>query len=452
MPPDTGRREIPPRRCAKRQGTSKACVPGRSVRVPLSTQASSEIRTSETTSYTAAVSAANRASLFVLGSAAFLVSADARVIDPLLKIVAGDFSVSKESAALTISAYALPYGLCQLFYGPLGDRVGKLKVMSWVMMLFAVGTAACALVPNLWTFVALRFLTGVAAAAIIPLSLSYIGDKFPYESRQPALGRFMSALMLGQILSATLGGVFGEHLNWRGVFVLFGGAGLLVALLLMRESRRFPEDHRDRRFSLAPFLDLWRMPFARLVLTTVFIEGFFVFGGLAYLAASMLERFAFLGPTEVGVMLAGYGIGGLCYSATVKRLVPQIGERGILLLGGSLICSAYLLIGLMPAWWLFIPGMVLFGMGYFTLHGTLQTRATELNPQARASAVSLFAFTFFLGQGTGPMVMGQAIRTVGYAPSFVGAGLGLLLLALFFRSHLERRTAQAPARVPASTT
>jgi YNFM family putative membrane transporter len=194
------------------------------------------------------------------------------------------------------------------------------------------------------------------------------------------------------------------------------------------------------------------MPFARLVLTTVFIEGFFVFGGLAYLAASMLERFAFLGPTEVGVMLAGYGIGGLCYSATVKRLVPQIGERGILLLGGSLICSAYLLIGLMPAWWLFIPGMVLFGMGYFTLHGTLQTRATELNPQARASAVSLFAFTFFLGQGTGPMVMGQAIRTVGYAPSFVGAGLGLLLLALFFRAHLERRTAQASARVPASTT
>ena len=384
------------------------------------------------------MSAVNRASLLVLGSAAFLVSADARVIDPLLKIIAGEFGVPTESAALTVSAYAVPYGLCQLFYGPLGDRAGKLRVMSRVMVLFAVGTAACALVPNLWTFVALRFLTGVAAAAIIPLSVSYIGDTFPYEIRQPALGRFMSALMLGQILSATLGGAFGEHLDWRGVFLLFGGAAFVVAILLGREATRFPEEHKERRFSLAPFVELWRLPFGRPILTSVFLEGFFVFGGLAYLATSMLERFAFLGPTEVGLMLAGYGLGGLCYAATVKKLVPRIGERGTLLLGGGTICAAYVLIGIMPAWWLFIPAMVLFGMGYFTMHGTLQTRATELNPKARASAVSLFAFTFFLGQGTGPLLMGQAIRVAGYGPSFAAAGVGLLLVALWFRQRLPR--------------
>jgi predicted MFS family arabinose efflux permease len=390
------------------------------------------------------VSAANRASLFILGAAAFLVSADARVIDPLLKIIAGEFHVPKESAALTVSAYALPYGLCQLFYGPLGDRIGKLKVMAFVMALFSVGTAACAAVPNLWTFIALRLLTGVVAAAIIPLSLSYIGDKFSYESRQSALGRFMSALMLGQILSASLGGAFGEHLNWRGIFLLFGGAGLVVAVLLARESTRFPEDHRERRFSLAPFRDLWRLPLARLILTSVFLEGFFVFGGLAFLGASMLERFAFLGASEVGLMLAGYGLGGLVYSVTVKRLVPRIGERGTLLLGGALLFAAYLLIGLLQTWWLFIPGMVLYGMGYFTMHGTLQTRATELNPQARATAVSLFAFTFFLGQGLGPAAMGQAIKVAGYGPSFGAAGAGLLLLAVWTRHQFTRQSTALP--------
>ena len=100
------------------------------------------------------MTAADRVSLFVLGSAAFLVSADARVIDPLLKIIAAEFHVPQESAALTVSAYALPYGLCQLFYGPLGDRVGKIRVMAVAMALFSVGTAACAMVPNLWTFIA----------------------------------------------------------------------------------------------------------------------------------------------------------------------------------------------------------------------------------------------------------------------------------------------------------
>jgi predicted MFS family arabinose efflux permease len=385
------------------------------------------------------VSASDRASLLVLGSAAFLVSADARVIDPLLKIVAVEFGVAQQGAALTVSAYAIPYGLCQLFYGPLGDRVGKLKVMAWMMALFSLGTGACAFVPNLWAFIVLRLLTGVVAAAVVPLSLSYIGDTFPYTDRQSALGQFMSALMLGQILSASLGGLFGEHLNWRGVFVLFGGAGLVVALLLGRQAARFSEDHRERRFSLAPFVELWRLPFGRFVLTSVFVEGFFVFGGLAYLAASMLERFDFLGPTQVGVMLAGYGLGGLCYSATVRRLVTGIGERGTLLVGGILLCAAYMVIGLLQVWWLFIPGMILYGMGYFTMHGALQTRATELNPKARASAVSLFAFVFYLGQGTGPVAMGQAIRLAGYGPSFTVAGIGILLLALRVRSRLVPR-------------
>lgn len=387
--------------------------------------------------------ALNRASLLTLGAAAFLVSADARVIDPLLKIIAAEFAVSKESAALTVSAYALPYGLCQLFYGPLGDRVGQLRVMATVMALFAVGTLACAIVPNLWTFIALRLLTGVVAAGIIPLAISYIGDKFPYESRQTALGRFISALMLGQILSASLGGLFGEHLNWRGIFLVFGGAALLVAAVLAREAKRFPEPKRDRRFSTAAVRSLLQLPAARMIFSAVFIEGCFVFGGLAFLATSMLDRFPFLGPSQVGLMLAGYGVGGLFYSITVKRLVPKIGEPGILLLGGTLLFAAYLVIGLMPVWWLFIPGMVLYGMGYFTMHGPLQTRATELNPQARATTVSLFAFIFFLGQGIGPIVMGQAIRASGYGPAFVAAGTGLLLLALWARGRFVRFSAAA---------
>lgn len=391
----------------------------------------------------------DRASLLTLGAAAFLVSADARVIDPLLKIIASEFHVTTERAALTVSAYAIPYGLCQLFYGSLGDRIGPLKVMAGVMTLFAFGTLACAAVPNLWTFIALRLLTGAVAAGIIPLAISYIGDKFQYEARQSALGRFMSALMLGQILSASLGGVFGEHLDWRDIFVVFGVAGLVVSGLLARESRRFPEPRRDRRFSPAAMRELFKYPSAQLVLSTVFFEGCLVFGGLAFLAASMLDRFPFLGPSQVGLMLAGFGLGGLAYSLTVRRLVPRIGEKGILLLGGTLLGVASFLIGALPAWWLFIPAMIVYGMGYYTMHGTLQTRATELNPKARATAVSIFAFTFFLGQGIGPIVMGQTIKTLGYTRAYAASGTALLLLAVWAYSRFARLKPSVVA-VPAS--
>ena len=209
----------------------------------------------------------DRASLVVLGAAAFMVQADARVIDPLLHAVATDFHTTPPAAAIIISSYALPYGLFQLLYGPIGDRVGKLRVMAACLAVFSVGTFACAFVPNIPVFAILRFLTGVVAAAVIPMSLGYIGDKVPYQDRQIALGRFMSALMIGQIAGSSLGGLFGQYLGWRYVFVVLGVCALGVSILLAREGTRHREPVNPER------------PLGRALLT-VPAGGLLIFAGL----------------------------------------------------------------------------------------------------------------------------------------------------------------------------
>ena len=182
----------------------------------------------------APAAATDRASLLVLGMAAFMVQADARVIDPLLHVIASDFNTTPPSAAVVISSYALPYGLFQLLYGPIGDRVGKIRVMAAAWRSFRSARSPVRSCRTFPVFATLRFLTGVAAAAVIPMSLGYIGDKFAYQDRQIALARFMSALMIGQIVGSTLGGVFGEYLGWRYIFVVFGVVSLAVSALLLR--------------------------------------------------------------------------------------------------------------------------------------------------------------------------------------------------------------------------
>lgn len=381
----------------------------------------------------------NRASLVVLGAAALLVSADARVVDPLLKVFGAEFRVSDQMAGWLATAYAIPYGLCQLLFGTLGDRFGKLNVLAAALLCFAVGTAACAFVPGFHVLLALRFATGVAAAAVIPLSLSYIGDTVPLAERQIALGRFMSSLMLGQIVAASLGGEFGESLGWRNLFLILGGAALLATALVWRESRRYPQTRSDRVLAWAPYQRLLQTPMAARVLGAVFVEGTFVFGSLAYLAASMRDRFPFLSFRLIGLMLACYGVGGILYSLAVRRLVPVLGERGIVLLGGSVLTAACLVHAWMPMWHLFPIAMVLFGLGYVTLHGTLQTRATELDPAARATAVSLFAFTFFLGQGSGPLVIGALKAAGGPGVAFGTAAIGIGLLTLYVHRRVADR-------------
>lgn len=372
-------------------------------------------------------------SLGLLGAAAFMVIADARVIDPLLHIIADEFNVGVGSAAVIISAYTIPYGLFQLVYGPLGDRIGKLKVITAALIAFAIGTAICAFVSNIVLLTLLRFLTGMAAAGIIPITLAYIGDNFPYEERQTAIGRYLSALVLGQILGGSLGGIFGEYIGWRDIFLLFGIVSLGIAGFLWRGTRHLSDGNRSQGrvvLTFRPYYQLMSQPVARTVILGVFIEGFCVFGGFAYVGAFLREQYN-LPYIAIGFMLSGFGLGGLIYSRSVKWLVLRLGEIGLIGVGGSLMCIGFLAIALFQNWVLFIPLSMLTGLGFYMMHSTLQTQATELTPESRGTAVSLFVFNLFIGQGIGAAAFGRIVDNFGYVPCFIVAGVSLALLSFW---------------------
>lgn len=373
-------------------------------------------------------------SIALLGAAAFVVTADVRVINPLLHIIATEFQTDVGTTGIIITAYAIPYGLFQLIYGPLGDRYGKLKLMSFALILFALGTAACALAPSLLLLSFLRFLTGVAAAAIIPMSLAYIGDSYSYKERQVAIGQFLGAVALAQILSTSLGGIVGDFLSWRLLFFFYGFISLVIGYFFWQTARRVvaPVPTNPARWiSFRPYLSLLANPAPRLVIIAIFIEGFFFFGAFSYLGAFLREEYNLL-YIAIGFMLSGFGLGSLIYSRSVGRLVKRFGENGLIMIGGSLVLVCYLVIGLVRSWPLFIPLNILLGLGYYMMHSTFQTRATEMAPGNRGTAVSLFAFSLFLGQGIGVALLGLVIDGPGYVWAFIIAGVALALLGFWF--------------------
>jgi predicted MFS family arabinose efflux permease len=109
----------------------------------------------------------------------------------------------------------------------------------------------------------------------------------------------------------------------------------------------------------------------------------------------------------------------------VGRLVRRLHERGMLLVGGVLLTLAYLLAGLQPMPVFFPLAMLLSGAGFAIAHSTLQTRATELVPSLRGTAVALFAFSLFLGGGLGTFFAGLAIEHWGYGPALSCTALAL---------------------------
>ena len=179
-----------------------------------------------------ALPASTRRSVLLLSLATFSSMAAQRVCDAMLPELARVFSVGLGQAAQVVSLFAVVYGLSQLFYGPLGDRLGKLQVISVATLGCSLGNLAALFVTSLDALVLARMAVALGAAAIIPLSLAWIGDSVEYDRLQETLARVGLGTTLGLVGGQLVGGLMTDTLGWRWSFglltLLFGVVGGLL--------------------------------------------------------------------------------------------------------------------------------------------------------------------------------------------------------------------------------
>ena len=382
----------------------------------------------------------------LLSLAAFASSGAARITDPLLPQLADAFAISAGQAAHAVSAFALAYGLLQLLYGPLGDRFGKYRVISYAMLASTVGVFGTALASDFSWLLVFRTLTGATAAAAIPLSMAWIADNVPYERRQPVLAYFLIGQIFGIISGQIFGGLFADLTGWRGAFWFMLFAFAIVGTLLMAELKRTP--HIDA--AVSPHADLGFMQrfaavvsgrWARIILVGVCFEGACVFGGLAFVPTYLHQHFD-LSLTLAGALMAMFGLGGLSYALFARHFVGRLGECGLAIAGGCSLSLAYLLFILAPHWGWALPGAWCAGIGYYMLHNTFQINATQMAPAHRGTAVALFASSFFLGQSAGVSLNAMVIDHLGFGWAFGIPAVALPLIGCVFAVLLGRSKPQ----------
>jgi predicted MFS family arabinose efflux permease len=376
--------------------------------------------------------------LGLLAAAGFLSMSGARVMDPLLAVIAADFRVSVPTASIVIAAFTLPYGLNQLVLGPLGDRFGKLRVMLGALLGFVVFTGLCATARDLTMLVVLRACSGAASAGLIPLSMAYIGDAVPYEQRQIVISRYMTGNVMGLILAGPIGGVLGEQIGWRGVFLVLAAAAAIVATLLARRLHTLPDQRGAAAFSPANYLTLATRPAARLLLLATAAEGAMTMGAFPFIAPFLHAEFG-LSYGVVGLILACFGVGSFLYTRLAPVVLPRLGEPGMILAGGGLMTLCLLAATVTPSGLSFVAIEVGLGLGFYLLHGVLQARATELLPHARSTAVASFAFALFLGQSVGALSLAAWIAAAGYRAALIAEAAMVLLVALWLRRIVAAR-------------
>ena len=181
-----------------------------------------------------------------------------------------------------------------------------------------------------------------------------------------------------------------------------------------------------------------------MVLISVFFEGAAVFCGFAFVA-SHLHVAGGLPLTEAGLILAVFAVGGLSFALLARRLVPKLGETGLCQLGCVLIAIALAGICRWPTPGVAVIGCYLFGLGFYMLHNTLQTNATQMAPERRGAAVSLFSTAFFTGQSLGTGIGGAIIAFSGTTPTLALAAIAVLPVGFGFAWQIRRRDRQVAA-------
>jgi predicted MFS family arabinose efflux permease len=342
-----------------------------------------------------------------------------RAIDPMIPQIAYDLATDPATVALLTTAFALPYALLQPVLGPLADMIGKTRLMTICLGVLVINGFVGAAAPNFEVLLASRIATGVAAGGIFPTALAVAGDLVPIHRRQVAISRLLAAGMLGNLLGTPMAGILGDLIGWRFVLAVVGFlcmATFIAAAIGFRGVAARPGAGINLAAVVTGYRTMFRNPLAKYCFGAVMLEGIFVMGIFPYVALLLRENGE---PRAMiaGVVIAGFALGGVIYSASVSRLLPRIGERGLILTGAGFMGFAMLAVALPAPWWVETVEFLFMGCGFYMMHGVIQIYATELAPAARGAAAAIHSGFFCLGLAIGPVYFGYGLAYAGLGPT-----------------------------------
>jgi predicted MFS family arabinose efflux permease len=377
----------------------------------------------------------------IIALAGFSAALSTRALDPVLPHVADDFAISITTAASIAAGFALIYALVQPAIGAAADLFGKARLMTACLALLGVACILGALATSFTGLFASRILAGIAAGGVFPVALGLTADLVAPAKRQVAIGRTMAGSMTGNLLGSSASGIIGDFIGWRGVLVILGALGLIAAVAVaagFRGAALTAPPKTDLKTLKQGYRTIFANPNTRFCYSAVFVEGCCVFGLFPFIAAFLFD----LGEKSLsiaGIVIAGFAVGGLFYTLTVSRTLPRLGVKGMMIAGASIVALQLAALAFGPGWKLQFASMLAMGWGFYMIHGCLQVFASELSIGARATAMSLHSFFFFMGQTVGPLAYGFGLAHAGKGPTLLTSAAIMVVLGLVCARLLKQR-------------
>ncbi|MDY6999487.1 MAG: multidrug effflux MFS transporter [Actinomycetota bacterium] len=315
-----------------------------------------------------------------------------------------DLRTSPATVQLTLTACLLGLAVGPLVFGPLSDRIGRVRPLVAGSAICVLASLAAMLAPTIEVLIAARFVQGLTGAAGMVIGRAVISDLATGRAAARAFSLMMLVGGIAPIAAPLAGGFIVGPLGWRGalaVILVLSILMLVAVLAVVREThteQRRAELREHRVTGGSPLRDLTRRAFTGHLIAF----GFSFAAMMAYISASPFVYQTMMGMTSIenGAMFGTNAVGLLLMSALSARLVTRFDPRKIAGAGLAVILASgagVLMIASLPvaAGWLAVPLFTgVAGMGL--IYGNTTALALAAVPRAAGTASAVLGFTQFL--------------------------------------------------------
>lgn len=351
----------------------------------------------------------------------FVIGADSFIISPLLPAIEKDYAVTTSQAALAVTIYALCYAVGSPFFGPLGDKFNKRKLLITGLLIFLIGSFICAQATNIEAFYIGRAVAGIGATVTMPNIWATVGSYFTGKKLNIVMGITMSALSLSIAIGVPMGTLLSQLSNWHMAFwgsilltLLAFGVLLLVVPNLMSGQGKLKY--------LASFQTLLKSRRALLSLSInlVWMFGFYLI--YTFLGTFLNQNFHF-NTAQTGNIFIVYGLSNFIASFCGGHLLSKLGAMKDVILNGFF--SMIFILGLV-IWQNQLWGIIIFLILLAVAQGlgvtALTTYIVDVVPDKRSTVMSFNSSFLYLGLTLGSLIGAILYSRVGFT------GLGIIAI------------------------
>ena len=373
---------------------------------------------------------------------------DLLILGFMLRTIAGDLGLSQAQSASLVTATLIGAVIGGIGFGMLSDRLGRVRVLTWTIVVFAVFTGLCAFAQGYWDLLFYRTLAGVGLGGEFGIGMALVAEAWPAAKRARASSYVGLGWQLGVLAAAIATPLLLPVIGWRGMFAVgvFPAVAAYFIRASLHEPEVFVEKSKDRPKESALHLLVKDGETAKLSLGMVIlcsVQNFGYYGVMFWLPNYLSTRFGFAltqSAMWTCVTLAGMALGIFMFG----HIADRIGRRPAFfayMAGAAVMVLVYS--RLTDPIQLLVVGAI---MGFFVngMLGGYGALISELFPtSARATAQNVL---FNIGRGVGgfgPVVVGAIATAYSFETAIAGlAALYVLDILAMWLLIPERRGAQ----------